>query len=186
MNIYALDKDPRLAARYHNDRHVAKQILETSQIMCSAHIMLDGRHTARSRIPAMLRPSHITHPCVKWAMATTSNYRWLGQLLQGLCEEYTERTGKIHLFEKTLVVHDLCAKTPLNLPVGQLTPFVQTLPDKYKSSDPVEAYRRYYMNEKKHLGFWSAPAVRPPWFIVLDERMMYELNRRDLSGRIVK
>lgn len=32
MNVFVLDKDPVLAAKYHCDKHVVKIILETQQI----------------------------------------------------------------------------------------------------------------------------------------------------------
>lgn len=36
MNIFFLDENPRLAAQYHNDTHVNKQIVESCQILSTA------------------------------------------------------------------------------------------------------------------------------------------------------
>jgi hypothetical protein len=37
MNIFALDADPALAAQDHSNAHVIKMILETAQLLCTAH-----------------------------------------------------------------------------------------------------------------------------------------------------
>ena len=37
MNIFVLDRDPEVAARYHCDKHVCKMILEAGQMLCTAH-----------------------------------------------------------------------------------------------------------------------------------------------------
>lgn len=42
MNIFFLDKDPRQAAEWMVDRHVVKMILETAQLLSTAHRVIDG------------------------------------------------------------------------------------------------------------------------------------------------
>ena len=42
MNIFVLDKDPREAARMLCDKHVPKMIVESGQMLSTAHRMLDG------------------------------------------------------------------------------------------------------------------------------------------------
>lgn len=42
MNIFYLDEDPNLAAQYQYDKHVIKMILETAQLLSTAHRVLDG------------------------------------------------------------------------------------------------------------------------------------------------
>ena len=42
MNIFYLDKEPKLASKYHNDKHTVKMILELAQLLCTAHRVLDG------------------------------------------------------------------------------------------------------------------------------------------------
>ena len=37
MNIFVLDKNPRIAALYHCDKHCVKMILETAQMLSTAH-----------------------------------------------------------------------------------------------------------------------------------------------------
>ena len=42
MNIFYLDKDPKKAAEYSCDKHVVKMILESAQMLCTAHRVQDG------------------------------------------------------------------------------------------------------------------------------------------------
>ena len=62
MNIFYLDRDPNIAAQQHCDKHVVKMILESAQLLCTAHRVLDGtpylgssvsekRNVARWKLP---------------------------------------------------------------------------------------------------------------------------------------
>lgn len=42
VNVFMLDLDPVLAARYHCDKHVVKMILETAQLLSTAWHVLDN------------------------------------------------------------------------------------------------------------------------------------------------
>ena len=37
MNIFILDKDIEKCAQYHCDKHLIKMILESAQLLCTAH-----------------------------------------------------------------------------------------------------------------------------------------------------
>ena len=37
MNIFHLDKDPKICAEYHCDKHIVKMILETAQMLSTAY-----------------------------------------------------------------------------------------------------------------------------------------------------
>jgi len=42
MNIFYIDRDPVIAAQMSCDKHVVKMILESAQMLCAAHRVLDG------------------------------------------------------------------------------------------------------------------------------------------------
>ena len=42
MNIFVLDKDPVVAAQMLCDKHVSKMIVESAQMLSTAHRLLDG------------------------------------------------------------------------------------------------------------------------------------------------
>ena len=48
MNIFYLDKCPVKAAQVQYNKHVVKMILESAQMLCTAHHVLDNRVVLRS------------------------------------------------------------------------------------------------------------------------------------------
>lgn len=86
MNIFYLDSNPTLCAKYHNDKHVVKMILETAQLLCGVH-WVTGKE-------APYKLSHKNHPCSIWVRSSLENYLWLCELGLELCDEYTYRYGK--------------------------------------------------------------------------------------------
>lgn len=143
MNIFMLSLDPAEAARLHCDKHVVKMILETCQLLYTAHWM------AGTPMPEnAYRKTHPNHPSAKWARESAANYRWLCRLGLELCEEYTYRYSKHHKCEEHLVW--LCMRIPSGLP-EEWTPPKPAMPDEYKNQDPVVAYRTYYVRAKQHI-----------------------------------
>lgn len=164
MNIFVLDEDPALAALYHNDRHVVKMILETAQILCTAHVMVDGDRVAQKRIgDVILRPTHMHHPCVVWARRSALNYEWLWQLGTELLKQYTLRYhGRQHKYEELYAKLKL---KPMNIEhTAMRTARPLCMPTQYQTGSVVNAYRRYYFGEKQHLAQWTAPAKTPVWW----------------------
>ena len=148
MNIFVLDLDPTNAARYQCDRHVVKMVLESAQLLCSAHENAPYKRT------------HYNHPSAVWTRSSLSNYKWLLAHAYALADEYKARYGKEH---KCVEVLDWCRDTnPMILDLG-LTPFAQAMPDQYKNDDPVVAYRNYYIHEKVKIAKWKHGNV-PSWF----------------------
>lgn len=87
MNIFILDRSPKLAAQMQCDKHVPKMLLESAQMLClAAH---------ESLIPPY-KATHINHPCVKWILSTRGNYEWLLEHALEQCNEYTFRFNKRH------------------------------------------------------------------------------------------
>lgn len=155
MNRFVLHVEPEQAARFHCDKHVVKMILEEGQMLSTVH-RLSG-----STDDNLYRATHKHHPCTVWAGQSSENYRWGYRLLVALCDEYTFRYGKQHATSRLL---PLLATEPANLPQIGLTPFPQAMPDPYKGSDPIEAYRRFYRAEKARFARWSKRET-PAWFL---------------------
>lgn len=163
MNIFFLDKDPQLAAEYHHDKHVVKMILETAQLLSTAHRILDGeqyidqssgRKIKRWQMKdsfideRLYKATHMNHPSNIWARETDANYQWLYRLFVCLCHEYTHRYGKVHATCKKLAV--ILSQTPRNIKHGAMTNMPQAMPDEYRTHDSVQAYRNYYISAKKN------------------------------------
>lgn len=154
MNIFVLHLLPSICAKYHNDKHVVKMILETAQILCCAHHVLKSRYIPKYKL------THKNHPCNIWAMKSIGNYKWLATLGMELCKEYTYRYGKIHATQK--VIEDLHVNLP-DIKETEMTPFAQAMPDEYKEDDIVSAYRHYYFFEKHHIAKWKKRDI-PDWW----------------------
>jgi hypothetical protein len=168
MNVFYLDKDPELAAQYHCDKHVVKMIVESAQLLSTAHRLLDGelyyeksknnRNLKRWRLPdyredIFYKAGFFNHPCGVWVRETSNNYGWLYSLFAFLCDEYTYRYNKVHL-TCTKLRTDL-AFQPVNITIGEMTEPALAMPDYCKLDDAVSSYRKYYKEEKSRLLSWK-------------------------------
>ena len=141
MNIFYLDEDPVKAAKVQYNKHVVKMILESAQMLCTAHhcIMDDD-----ADVPYKI--AHKNHPSTIWARKSGQNYAWLYYHMMALGDEYKKRYGKKHL---TITK---CEDKLAILPGGILqTGFEQPpqcMPDEYKDECSVQAYWNYYIGEK--------------------------------------
>ncbi len=156
MNIFVIENNVDGCAKSLCDKHLVKMILEYAQLLSTAHHILDPELDHSS----IYRKTHINHPCTKWVIKSSSNYQWLFKLLVKCLLEYTRRYKKVH---KTQSLLRYLKNTPRNIAIGGLTPFVQCMPDEYKGSDTVEAYRRYYNGAKVGIAKWKDGLV-PNWF----------------------
>ena len=152
MNIFAVDTDPKIAAQQLCDKHVVKMILESAQMLCSVFPNGDAPY----------RRAFYNHPCTKWARESAENYEWLLDHAYAMCQEYTRRYGKVH---KSLDAIGWCGSNyhKLNMPRKGLTKFAQAMPEQYKNSCGVTAYRSYYNGEKAYFAKWSKRET-PSWF----------------------
>jgi hypothetical protein len=153
MNIFVLDNDIRKCAQYHNNAHVVKMILESAQLLCTAHWKLGSQ--------APYKATHANHPCGVWVRESKHNYLWLCKLALQLCAEFEFRYGKKH---KTKDVILYCLRNVPNYDIIDSTPFAQAMPNDYKCDDAVEAYRNYYMLDKRHLADWGKRGAPDWWF----------------------
>jgi len=152
VNIFILSTDPIEAAVAQCNAHVIKMIVETAQLLSAAH-------------PAATAPykhTHVNHPCAKWTRASQGNYAWLARHGHALCAEYTKRYGRVH---KTQAVLEWLSTHPADIPSLGLSPFAIAIKDPtYHRDDPVEAYRAYYIGEKKRFARWAPRGTAPSWW----------------------
>jgi hypothetical protein len=177
MNIFVLDNDPQYAAIMMCDKHVVKMIVESCQLMSTAHHVLDGQEIVRVAkngrkfhtyettnlpgSPNFLRCTMINHPCTIWTRESISNYQWVWVHTNELLHQYSIRYNKDHTY--TNLVKQTLVNAPRKLQALQQTPFAQAMPDQYKNRDAVEAYRQYYIHEKARFAKWKAGNT-PLWF----------------------
>ena len=161
MNIFYLHEEPETCAQMHNDKHCVKMILESAQMLCTAHRALDGNDKCDNMF--MYKQAHLNHPSTKWVRENCYNYRWMFDLFEALCDEYTYRYEKGHATD--LKLRETLRELPMKIPMIN-TAFKeppQCMPDEYKSRDTVEAYRNYYMGEKSSFSTWKNRQT-PEWY----------------------
>lgn len=158
MNIFYLSSDPAECAKWHYDKHVVKMILEYSQLLSTAHHLLDGEPSIEC-----YKPTHKNHPSAVWVRESNNNYNWLYCLLLETCKEYTYRYGKIHATQSKGIVANL-SHLPYKMPIGYLTKMPQCMPDEYKCDDSITAYRNYYRDGKAHLRAYKNREA-PSWIL---------------------
>jgi hypothetical protein len=160
MNIFYLDTDPLLCAQYHNDRHCVKMVLESAQLLSTAHRLLDSQ--ADLETSSFYAATHKNHPCAIWTRQSADNYEWLYYLFCALCDEYKLRYSKTH--KTDLMLREPLRMIPTGLPWIGRTPPAQAMPEYVRAENPVRAYRNYYRLEKKHLASWKVRG-KPYWWV---------------------
>jgi len=165
MNIFFLHPNQVKCARWHCDKHVVKMILETAQLLYTAHWELAiaddrlpvfktaPRHSREPRMLGYLPIRNTKHPCAIWAKESIENYMWLAILGLALCNEYRYRfSDKIHSCEKHLRWLYCHPPPELLSSYKEFTVPARAMPDQYKiSKNVVSCYREYYRKGKKDL-----------------------------------
>lgn len=163
MNIFALHENAVLAAQMQCDKHVVKMILESAQLLSTAHRILDGKPIVKPRkhweLPdlregILYKATHQNHPSAIWARANVQNYRWLHDHFCALMDEFTHRYGRLHKCEKLRVYLSFA---PFNIS-SAIEPFEFSvaMKDEYKVGDtPIEMYRHYYREAKAAFAKWT-------------------------------
>lgn len=180
MNIFVLDNDPVIAAQMLCDKHVPKMIVESAQMLSTAHRMLDGTPVRRPSKSGKTMQQYYTfgddrdnlyylavhkyHPCTTWTMASKANYEWHYNHFKAMGDEYTFRRNKKHATIEKL--GSLLSKVPKNIPDIGLTEFAQAMnhyPDCKVQGDAVAAYRNYY-HAAKPFAKWDWGREAPDWW----------------------
>lgn len=145
-------------------------------MLSTAHRVLDGvefyttsksgRKVKRWRLndqrdQDFYQATHINHPCSVWTRESVENYQWLFDHMIALCREYNYRWNKTHAcygkFSASL------ASPPWNLKAFDFTLPPSAMDKTYiLSHDPIENYRNYYAQGKKHLHSWTKREI-PKW-----------------------
>ena len=178
LNIFYLDKDPSIAASLQCNSHVVKMLLESAQMLSTAHRVLDGKeqiivsskgrknkywfHPKLERI--LYKPTHVNHPCNVWIRQSIPNYKWLYEHFVALAIEFEYRFEKVHMsFEK---LNHVLARYPENIPrCAEFTDpplAMKNQPQCIDESDPVGSYRKFYCTKDFNMTWTKRPI--PDWY----------------------
>ena len=163
MNIFYLDENPEIAAQMHCDKHVVKMILESAQMLSTAHRVIDGEVVGDRK--GLYKTAHKNHPSTIWTRTNNENYEWLWTLMYALMKEYGRRYKKHHATER---LNGPLFEPPNNIHWNRrggtsFTDPPQCMPDHCKNEDTVSAYHKYYILEKSNFATWKR-RDKPEWF----------------------
>jgi|18_taG_2_1085343.scaffolds.fasta_scaffold11056_4 hypothetical protein len=124
MNVFYTNSCPIACAEEHCIKHRNKMIIEHTQLLSTAHHVLDG-----SAPEGAYKKTHRNHPSAIWARGSIDHYEWLWLCTKHLCELYTQRTGKIH---KTEAVLDLLIDPPHSIDTNGFSEPPVAAPEEFK------------------------------------------------------
>jgi hypothetical protein len=183
VNVFYLDECPKQCAEWLVDKHVVKMIVETAQLLSTAHRILDGQQVIvhlqhkdtgkvrkknvwilpDNRNDIVYACTHNNHPSAVWCRQSVENYNWLVDHLFALGQEYTHRYGKKHAtIEKCFFT---LQSPPHGLRNWDWTQPPSAMDGTYIiSDDPIVNYRHYYKYGKTKLHAWKNRSV-PTWIL---------------------
>jgi hypothetical protein len=152
LNIFAVDEDPAVAAQMLCDQHVSKMILESAQML--SYVADRYGHPALYKATG----SHKNHPCTLWAGNRRKNWQWLVDHSLAMEKEKIYRTGKGHMSAEVIRYY---VKNNYGPPEDHLLvePFALCIPEQYRPTGGVLAYREFYLKDKQ----FFKNGKRPTW-----------------------
>lgn len=150
MNIFVTSKDPATCARALDNLRLNKMILETTQLLSTAHRVLDKVGVLEGE--PLYKLTHANHPCSVWLRVKQGNYQWLWKHLKALHAERHYRTGKSHASGR------LCGplkRVPKNIKAGKVFSFINC--SKFPELPVIEAYRKTMRSK------WANDKRTPGW-----------------------
>ena len=167
MNIFAVHEDPRLAALELPDKLVPKMIVESAQMLSTAHRVLDGDAEADAK--GLYKKAYENHPSTIWVRQDAMNYWWLWMHALTLCAEYrwrfTDGIGGVNTpsnSHKTESVINALQDLPVNIPAEKdaswevLEDLPLCMPDQYKTENgydqrATQAYQSFVTRDKPYM-----------------------------------
>ena len=175
MNIFITNTDPTTAATNLPDKLLVKMVLETAQILCTAHRELDGDQYADRH--NLYKAAYTHHPAVKWVQTDFKAYWWTYALFVHLTYEYFLRYEKQHACANlTGPLHEIPKNIPRSsVPMYQLFDTAPLcMPEEYKTEyayyygyDIEKSYQKYLALGKEYIKddtAWSKGRSAPDWF----------------------
>ncbi len=177
MNIFVTDDCPIQSARNLPDKHIVKMPLETCQmlsIIYSDWYYGVGKLYKSDGTP--YRTAHGAfrkHPCTIWAADNQYNLAWLIEHGLALCDEYTQRYGKVHTCLDVIYqaerIYRRCFDLDTTDAATRVTSFTRAMPEYIKfdtSISTITAYQRY-LNTKPWLAsnYLRIPSRKPSFII---------------------
>lgn len=179
MNLFLLHRNIDESVKMYADVHVRKIVIEALQMLNIACAYNGGyiqdtvdpygkrTYTVFNQMPGVYKytKSQASHPVTVWVRANRANASYTYFYVRSLAKEYQHRFGK-PVGGRILDILRHCEKNLAdttnnkNLPYAAKTSkFYQDMPEEFRGSNAVSAYRWYYAAEKAHLCVWTRRPV---------------------------
>ena len=157
MNIFFLDKTPSFSAQYLCDKHIPKMLLESAQMLSTAV------QNYTDRIEELYKPAYPNHPMTKWVGFNRDCFSWALGNAVWINNEYEYRFKKKH--KSFRIIQNILTNNYIaDIPDGFFKEPPQCMPNEYRDTDYVVAYRRYYNADKKYFAKWEKGRQQPDWW----------------------
>lgn len=163
MNIFYLHEDPKVSAMMLCDKHVVKMILESAQMLSTAHRVLDGDEAPQE----LYQEAYKNHPSTKWVRSSIQAYTWTYENWFWMCCEYRHRYQKVHASYR---LNHLLETPPNNIGLIDTGFPPLCMPEEFKLVEDdvrerkmatVISYRNYY--QSKPFKMMYTMRERPEW-----------------------
>lgn len=182
MNIFYLDECPIESAKLMCNKHMSKMVVESAQMLSTAHRMLDGikemrpSRSGKRMVPyyklndwredKLYNAVHFNHPCNIWIRENIENYVWLYEHFIALGDEFTRRYNKKHMTIEKL--RDVLIVLPKNIKDGTITEPALAMtarPECIVKGNPVKSYRNFYITKQERFKMIWPEGEQPEWFV---------------------
>ena len=171
MNIFAVHRNPVIAARSLCDSHISKMVLESAQMLASACIRhgVKTENLPKTKAGTPYRAAHPNHPSTLWCGDNRANFEWLCWHGLALGIEFEDRYCKSHASVEA--IKQACSVIE-QIPEGVLAPFARAvnkklypqLNDTEEWPNTILAYRAFYNLDKKSFAKWGKGRKPPSWW----------------------
>ena len=180
VNLFYLDKDPKLCAQYYCDKHVNKIMIEIAQILSQVHHVISDKEPPYKFCKAI---SNTLAPFV-WAKESVNNYKYCSDLAYYLLQEYKYRFKKsYHKSEEPIIW--LRQNIPKEIKKRNTTEFKLTENVNAYSEffNSVIASRYIYVDFKCKNDKWTLRG-EPSWFNKYEKKS--NIEKKMLKNKILE
>lgn len=153
MNIFLTSSEPRDCAQALDDKRVVKMALETAQLLASACLSVHEQ--------IGYKPTHVNHPCAKWARSSRFAFQWLIEHGLELCEEYEFRYDRRRIHASKAVITEAYQHRHL---FDQRPPAFDFNCSGFDTGNLFVDYQMCLVNKWRYVdGFVSKHSKKPKW-----------------------
>jgi len=154
MNIFYLHPAAPMSAGLHADIHVGKMLVESAQLLCTAHHMMGSE--------APYKKSHQHGRFALWVRESPMHYRWLWELARQLGRENMKRTGKRHKTEEILPLIEALPPELAKLPATWSPPPLSEDAKTFWDGDHISTMRKFYLSKRERMKLvWNGSPIVP-------------------------